>query len=177
MQPVAFAFCPTVCKGRNPGNRYQEDSMMHLLVALMRPDEIFSGFGLWAFLSVGAVALFGIFIPVTSWIDGRRKEREAFYKAETFRRLTESSSEGAKMAMEMFQQENRQERLKHRQGIVLGGMVNIGVGAGLSIMLWSMEGSRPGSPYLVGLIPGLIGVALLVYGLFMAPAADDGRKG
>jgi hypothetical protein len=176
MQPHSAISGPTGCKGKERQS-FQEDSMTHLALSLFGNEEIFGAFGMWAFLSIGAVALFAVFIPLVTWIDSRRKEREAFYKAETFRRLTESSSEGAKMAMEMFQQENRQERLKHRQGIVLGGMVNIGVGAGLSIMLWSMEGSRPGSPYLVGLIPGLIGVALLVYGLFMVPAADDSRKG
>ncbi len=42
--------------------------------------------GLWLFLSVGAVSLFVVFIPLVSWIDSRRKEREAFYKADTMRR-------------------------------------------------------------------------------------------
>jgi hypothetical protein len=35
-------------------------------------------------------------------MDSRRKEREAFYKAETFRRVAEASGEGAKAALEML---------------------------------------------------------------------------
>jgi len=38
-------------------------------------------------LSVGAVSLFGIFTQLILWIESRRKEREASYKAETIRRL------------------------------------------------------------------------------------------
>ena len=33
------------------------------------------GFGLWMFLSIGAVSLFVVFIPLVSWIDSRRKDR------------------------------------------------------------------------------------------------------
>ena len=58
-------------------------------------------FGLWAFLSIGAVSLFAVFIPLVTFIENRRKEREAFYKAETLRRLTEASGEGAKAALEL----------------------------------------------------------------------------
>ena len=46
--------------------------------------------GLWLFLSIGAVCLFVIFIPLVAWIDNRRKEREAFYKADTMRRIAEA---------------------------------------------------------------------------------------
>ena len=35
--------------------------------------ELSEGFGLWMFLSVGAVALFVVFIPVVTFLDNRRK--------------------------------------------------------------------------------------------------------
>jgi hypothetical protein len=44
----------------------------------------------------------------------------------------------------------------------VGGLINIAVGVGLSIMLYTLLGTNS-TPYLVGLIPGLIGVAMLVY--------------
>ena len=128
------------------------------------------GFGLWMFLSIGAVALFVVFIPVTSWIDSQRKEREAFYKAETMRRLAESSGEGAKAAIELLREQDRLERSKKREGMKIGGLVNIAVGVGLMIFLRALVGDEP--VYLCGLIPGLIGVALLTYALFLAPKAE-----
>lgn len=125
-----------------------------------------SNFGLWIFLSVGAVCLFAVFIPLVSWIEGRRKEREAFYKAETLRRLAEAPAEGAKAALALMHEEHRLKQLKQMEGLKIGGLVNVAVGIGLGFMLYTLTGN--GGPYLVGLIPGLIGVALLVYAFFMA---------
>ncbi len=128
------------------------------------------GFGLWMFLSIGAVALFVVFIPLTSWIESQRKEREAFYKAETMRRLTESSGEGAKAAIELLREQTRMETRKRNEGMKIGGVVNIGVGIGLLIFLHALVKDAP--VYLCGLIPGFIGVALLTYPLFLAPKVD-----
>ena len=122
--------------------------------------------GLWAFLAIGAVSLFAIFLPVTTWLESRRKEREAFYKAETMRRLAESSGEGAKAAIELLREQSRIERNKKREGLKIGGVINIGVGVALMIFLRALVGGEP--VFLCGLIPGLIGVAMLVYVLFLA---------
>jgi len=130
------------------------------------------GFGLWMFLSIGAVALFVVFIPLTSWIDSQRKEREAFYKAEPFRRLAESSGEGAKAAIEMLREQARLESIKKREGMKIGGVVNICVGVASVIFLRLLMGGGAGSPYLCGLIPAFIGVALLVYVFFLASPVE-----
>ena len=126
--------------------------------------------GLWIFLSIGAVSLFVVFIPLTSWIDSRRKEREAFYKAESLRRIAESSGDGAKAALEMMREQNRMEQIKRREGMKIGGLINICVGVALIIFLHSLV--RGEAVYLCGLIPGFIGVALLGYGLFLAPRIE-----
>jgi len=126
------------------------------------------GPGLWLFLSIGAVSLFVVFIPTVHYLDTRRKEREAFYKAETMRRITESSSEGAKAAMEMLREEARRERMTKREGLKIGGLINVGVGLALVIFLRVLLGGGSGTPYLCGLIPGFIGVAMLIYVYFMA---------
>jgi Domain of unknown function (DUF6249) len=139
-------------------------------LAMMIFEPMGGGFGLWMFLSIGAVALFVVFIPLTSWIDSQRREREAFYKAETMRRLTESSSEGAKAAIELLREQDRMERTKKREGMKIGGLINIAVGVALMIFLRALVGDEP--VYLCGLIPGLIGVALLTYALFLAPRAE-----
>ena len=126
--------------------------------------------GLWMFLSVGAVALFVVFIPVTTWIDSQRKEREAFYKAETIRRLAEASGDGAKAAVELIREQDRIERVKKHEGLKIGGLVNLGVGIGLMIFLHLLI---PGQAvYLCGLIPAMIGLALLIYVFFMAKPVE-----
>jgi hypothetical protein len=140
--------------------------MDYLSLALLQNRPEVSNVGLWFFLTIATISLFVVFIPLVTFMENRRKEREAFYKAETLRRLTESSSEGAKTALEMIQTERRQERLRKREGMKAGGLINIGVGLALMIFLHSLGGSQ--SPWLCGLIPGFIGVAMLVYVFFLA---------
>ena len=91
------------------------------LVYLGGPEAVFGSFGLWAFLSVGAVALFAVFLPVTTWLEARRKDREAFYKAETLRRVTESSPDGAKASIEYLREVNRMAQYKTIEGLKIGG--------------------------------------------------------
>ena len=143
--------------------------MTHLLMALFGSEDVFGGFGLWTFLSVGAVALFGIFIPVTTWIDSRRKERESFYKAETVRRVAEASPDGAKATVEMLREQDRLSRLKAREGLKIGGVINLGVGIGLVIFLRALTGPQVA---LCGLIPAFIGVAMLVYVYVLAAPVE-----
>jgi hypothetical protein len=141
-----------------------EDTMTHLALHFFQGPEIaVSGnMGLWLFLSIGAVCLFVVFIPLTSFIDSRRREREAFYKAETFRRLAESSGEGARVAVELLRTEDRLKRIKTREGLKIAGLINIAAGIGVSLLLYSLAGGH-GSPFLVGAIPALIGMAMLIY--------------
>lgn len=125
-----------------------------------------SGFGLWMFLSIGAISLFAVFIPLTSWIESRRKEREAFYRAETVRRVAETSGEGAKATLELLREQDRLERLKKREGMKIGGLVNVGIGLALLIFLHALVKEEP--VYLCGLIPGFVGLSLLTYSFFLA---------
>lgn len=146
--------------------------MLHLALLHMAFGDPFGNeaFGLWMFLSVGAVSLFVIFIPTVHYFDSRRKEREAYYKAETLRRISESSGEGAKAAIDMLNAEDRRERVKVREGMKIGGVINLAVGIALMIFLRALIGNAP--VYLCGLIPGFIGLAMLVYALFLAPPVE-----
>jgi len=122
--------------------------------------------GLWVFLSIGAIALFGIFLPVTTWIDSRRKERDAFYRAETVRRLTEASGEGAKAAVELIREQDRLERAKRYEGMKLGGLINLAIGIALIAFLHMLIPYQP--VYMCGLIPAAIGLSLLLYVFLLA---------
>ena len=141
-------------------------------LAMWMVDDLSSGFGLWMFLSIGAVSLFVVFIPLTSWIDSQRREREAFYKAETIRRLAEAPGDGARAAIELMREQDRMGRARKREGMKIGGLINLGVGVGLMIFLHALVTDAP--VYLCGLIPGLIGVALLTYALLLAPPVEHG---
>ena len=73
---------------------------------------------MFAFL-IPIVAIVGglTFAAVVHWLDTQRKEREAYYKAETLRRVTEASGEGAKAAVELMQRDDRVKRLRVREGM------------------------------------------------------------
>lgn len=145
--------------------------MIHLALHLIHGfgDDFSSPtMGLWMFLSVGAVSLFVVFIPLVSWIDSRRKEREAFYKADTMRRLAEGSGEGAKAAIQLMREEERIKRIKTLEGLKVGGLINVAIGIALVIFLRALLGGGSGSPYLCGLIPGFVGLAMLAYAVFLA---------
>ena len=141
--------------------------MTHYAMLLFGGPD-FNNFGLWLFLSIGAVSLFVVFIPLVTWMDTRRKEREAFYKAETFRRLAESTGDGARLALELMREQGRQAQIKTLEGMKIGGVINVGVGVGLVIFLRFLLGGGTGSPYLCGLIPGMVGAGMLVYVFFLA---------
>jgi hypothetical protein len=139
--------------------------MTHLAYMLLDgAGEVFWGnFGMWGFLAVGAVALFGVFLPIASWSDSQRREREAYYKAETMRRLAESSGESGKAAIELLREQNRLEWMKKREGLKIGGLITIAVGIGLGAFLYSVGNPSDHGAFMVGLIPALIGVAMLAY--------------
>lgn len=105
------------------------------------------------------------FTAVIHWVDSSRKEREAFYRAETLKRIGEAPGDGAKATIELLREQDRLRRIKAREGLKIGGMINVGVGIGLLIFLRSLVGWEIG---MCGLIPGFIGLAMLVYVYFLA---------
>lgn len=147
--------------------------MTHL-ASLLTNLEI-NNLGLWMFLSIGAVAMFVVFIPTVTFLDNRRKEREAFYKADTMRRLAESSGEGVKAAIELLREEERLKRIKAREGLKIGGVINVAIGLAM-VGSFQVAFFHSGvarifgvvSPALIGLFPGFIGVGMLVYVFFLA---------
>jgi hypothetical protein len=127
---------------------------------------------IFAFLlgMVGAIALFGFF-AVASWASARRREREAFYRSEVLKKLADAGPDGASAALEMFR-EQRQATIRNRLEIQrLGGLILAAVGLGLMPLLKGVATHK--AAWLSGLIPALIGAALLIYSYFLAPRQPE----
>ena len=115
---------------------------------------------------VGSIALFS-FLGVASWSEARRREREAYYKSETLKKIAESSGEGAKSALELLREQEKNFVTRRLEGMKIGGLVTAAVGIGVMALLRGLVHDEP--VYLVGLIPLLIGVAVLIYPFLLAP--------
>ena len=117
---------------------------------------------------VGSIALFS-FLSVAAWSDARRKEREEYYRNETLKKIAESSGEGAKAAIELLREQNKSATKRRMEGMKLGGLITAVVGLGVMILLHGIVDRGEGPIYLAGVIPLLVGLALLTYVFVLAP--------
>jgi hypothetical protein len=111
-------------------------------------------------------------LAVAEWLKAHRREREAYYRSETLKRLAETQGAGINFALEFLREEDRIATRRRREGLKLGGLITIAVGLGL--MFYFRADMPPGSgagesSYLMGLIPLLVGVALLAYAYVLGP--------
>ena len=118
---------------------------------------------------VGGVALFA-FLSVAAWADARRKEREAFYRSEILKKLADSTGEAGQQILALIHEQDRNAERKSREGMKLGGLITAVVGAGLIVMFRLLT---DGMEWAVGLIPLLVGAALLLYAYVLAPRATN----
>jgi Domain of unknown function (DUF6249) len=107
------------------------------------------------------------FLAVAIWAKNRRREREAYYKNETIKKIAEAQEPAANAALELLREQEKVHATRRREGIKLGGLVTIAVGLGFIPLLRAVHPHEP--VYLVGLIPLLIGLALLAYAYVLAP--------
>lgn len=123
---------------------------------------------MFLFLSVASIALFS-FIAVAVWSQERRREREAYYRSETLRKIVETQGAGGGSAIEFLREEEKNALRRRQEGQKLGGLVTVAVGTGMMVFIKAVDRGSPEPAYLVGLIPLFIGVALLSYAYFLAP--------
>jgi|SRR5580658_845006 hypothetical protein len=115
---------------------------------------------------IGSIALFS-FLSVAAWSDARRKEREEYYRSETLKKIAESSGEGAKAAIELMREQNKSMTKRRLESMKLGGLITAVVGIGVMALLRGLVGDAP--VYLVGLIPLLVGLAIMTYAFLLVP--------
>jgi hypothetical protein len=119
---------------------------------------------------VGSIALFS-FLSVAHWSDARRKERESYYRSETLKKFAESSGDGARAAIELMREQEKTTVKRRLEGMKLGGLITAVVGVAVMVLLRGLVASEP--VYLAGLIPVLVGLAVLTYTFFLAPKAVE----
>jgi hypothetical protein len=117
------------------------------------------------FLSVVVTAALS-FIAVMVWLGHRKKEREAFYRSETMKKIAESGSAAA--AIEYVRETERIAAARTRGALKLAGLVTMSAGIGLMAFL-SVVFYQKAAGLFLGLIPVLVGLALFAYGQFMSP--------
>ena len=91
------------------------------------------------------------------------REREAFYRAETLKKLAESQGGGTEAVLQYFREEERKAQRRIRGGLRLAGLITSAVGIGITVFLYVLQPIPDMPVYLAGLIPTLVGVALLAY--------------
>ena len=123
---------------------------------------------------VGAIALF-TFLAVAAWADARRKEREAYYRHETFKKMAEQAGGTSQQILDFLRAEELSAQRQRREGLKLGGLITTAVGVGVIVFLKMFEPEKPA--FFVGFIPLFIGVVLLLYAFFMAPNPDHSTSG
>jgi hypothetical protein len=115
---------------------------------------------------VGTIATFGFF-AVASWVDARRREREAFYRSEVLKKLAEAGQDGSSATLEMFREQQRIAVRNRLESQRLAGLILAAVGLGLMPLLKGVASHE--SAWLSGLIPTLVGAVLLIYSYLLAP--------
>jgi len=115
---------------------------------------------------VSVVAVF-TFITVATWAENRRKERESYYREETFRKILDHGGDAGDRILGLIRKEGTERARRRIEGLKLGGLITTVVGVGVMIFLGMLIDDEP--IYLAGLIPLLIGLVLVIYGFFMAP--------
>ena len=126
-------------------------------------------------IPVVAVPAVFIYIAVATWSDNRLKEREAFYRHETYRKMLEQSGQGASAVEALMDREEAQRLQRKIDGLRLGGLITTAAGLGIALFLYVLD-PDVAPVWVVGLIPILIGLVLTLYGFLAAPRARTPGK-
>ncbi|HNX19143.1 MAG TPA: hypothetical protein PKG80_02620 [Acidobacteriota bacterium] len=113
------------------------------------------------------------FLSIAVWSGARRKEREAFYRAEERKRLLEASGVGADKVLELLREEELVSQRKRREGVKLGGVIVLAAGIGMQMMF--IQINDPEAQF-VPAIPICIGAAMLLYAYLMAPKVPAAKR-
>ena len=86
------------------------------------------------------------------------------------KKLADGSTEAADRVLDVMVEKEKQRQRKMIEDLKLGGLITTGVGPALMIFLYVLEVGQ--GVFLVGLIPLLVGAAMLFYALLLAPKPE-----
>lgn len=113
------------------------------------------------------VAFFS-WMAVVGWAIQRRKEREAYYRHETEKRLVDQGAVTAEQLLGLRSVEERIRWLRRREGLKLGGLITAAAGVSIVVSFRFVDtGTLPVSA--MGWIPLGIGIVLLLYVYVLCP--------
>jgi hypothetical protein len=115
----------------------------------------------------GIIAIF-TFLAVVGWAKERRREREAFYRHETARKLVERGEMNAEQFRTFVEEEALRPLVARREALKLGGLVLLLLGIGMLVGFMEVSDEPVRG---IGWMPFGIGLALLVYAYLLAPRA------
>jgi hypothetical protein len=87
------------------------------------------------------------------------REREAFYRSETVKKIAEIGG-GPAAAMEYLREDEKKAVQRRKQAIRLGGMIT--AASGIALMVFLAAAVRGGEVYLAGLVPTFVGIVLVL---------------
>lgn len=90
-----------------------------------------------------------------------------FYKGEMLKRIVDSKGADADAVVAVMREDERYAARRVREGLKVGGLVSAGAGLGLLVFLRAIIPDKP--VYMAGLIPVLVGGAMLAYAFVFAP--------
>lgn len=106
-------------------------------------------------------------IAVARWANQSRRNAEAYYKSASVGKVTDQA--GAAAAIELLREQESIANRRRREEYKAGAFVCMAVGMALMVFLLSLPSRGAHHAFLVGLIPFLIGLALLMVNAFPAP--------
>jgi hypothetical protein len=117
------------------------------------------------------------FLSIVVWVSAPSKERQARDRFALLKTLAEQPGENAARVLDLLQKEDKSRAAKRerdeRRSWIDSGVILIAIGLGLTGMLMALGGRYDWS---VGLIPLLLGIALLLIGLFRNNATNKETK-
>jgi hypothetical protein len=121
---------------------------------------------MFLFLTAAVVSVFA-FCSIVVWVTHPARERLARDRLALLKTLAEQPGDNARQVLEMLREEDERRIAKkareERMGWISGGLCTIAVGVALGVMAAVLD--TKGGVWSVGLIPLLVGCALLAVGL------------
>ena len=116
-------------------------------------------------METGAALMLGLFafLAVSVWASHQREQREMQYRFELYQRMVEHPGPVADEVRALLERDRQRREAAQIADKRMGGFVTLAVGIALATALYFLVPEKP--VYLLGLVPGLVGIVLLANAL------------